>query len=129
MKICFTDLLSKLCFIMNNEIVLDYRYFKFLASEENYAQIINYIISVMQKVLVLQNTFTFHVNMSSVTLLHIEKYYPFIKQLSEILKNTFPDRLDTCYIYNAPIVFSTLFRIVGVFIDKKTLSKIKLMND
>ena len=56
----------------------------------------------------MQETFTFHVNMSSITLLHIEKYFGFIKNISEILKVTFPDKLNVCYVYNAPFIFSKL---------------------
>ena len=130
-KICLTDLLSKLCFIVDNQIVLDYRYFKFIATKENYQFIIQYIVSIMKTLIEVQsqNTLTFHVNMSSITLLHIEKYYSFIQELSDILKQTFPDKLETCYIYNAPFIFSKLFHVMSVLIDKKTLSKIKLVKE
>uniref|UniRef100_A0A6C0AZ04 CRAL-TRIO domain-containing protein n=1 Tax=viral metagenome TaxID=1070528 RepID=A0A6C0AZ04_9ZZZZ len=132
-KICLTELLSKLCFVIDNQIVLDYRYFKFIATKENYQFIIQYIVSIMETMIKGhdqdKNTLTFHVNMSSITLLHIEKYYSFIQELSEVLKQTFPDTLETCYIYNAPFIFSKLFSVVSVFIDKKTLSKIKLIQE
>jgi len=129
-KICFTDILAKFCFtIQNNDIVLDYRYFKFVSASENHEIIIQYIISIIKNVLKLQETFTFHVNMSSITLLHIEKYFGFIKNISEILKVTFPDKLNVCYVYNAPFIFSKLFNIVSSFIDKKTQQKIKLVKD
>jgi hypothetical protein len=130
-KICLADLLSKLCFTIDNQIVLDYRYFKFIAAKENYQFIIQYIVSMMKTLIEVQsqNTLTFHVNMSSITLLHIEKYYSFIQELSDILKQTFPDKLETCYIYNAPFIFSKLFHVMSVLIDKKTLSKIKLVKE
>jgi len=129
-KICFNDILNKLCFpLQNNDIVLDYRYFKFISSPENYEAIIQHIVSVINNVLKVQELFIFHVNMSSITILHIEKYFGFIKNISEVLKTTFPDKLNVCYIYNAPFIFSKLFNIVGAFIDKKTQQKIKLVKD
>jgi len=130
-KICLTELLSKLCFTVGNEIVLDYRYFKFIAAKENYPFIIQYIVSMMESMIKTQcqNTLIFHVNMSSITLLHIEKYYSFIQELSDVLKESFPDKLETCYIYNAPFIFSKLFHVMSVMIDKKTLSKIKLVKE
>jgi prophage DNA circulation protein len=67
--------------------------------------------------------------MNSITLLHIEKYFPFIQQISEVLKTTFPDKLNTCYIYNAPYIFSKLFSVVSMFIDKKTQQKIQLVEN
>lgn len=129
-QICFPDILAKLCFTMhNNDIVIDYRYFKFVSSPENFEAIVQYIIFTIQNVLKSQEAFVFHVNMSSITLLHIEKYYGFIKQLSEILKTTFPDKLNTCHIYNAPFIFSKLFSVISMFIDKKTQQKIQLIKD
>ena len=128
-QICFTDILAKLCFTMNNDIILDYRYFKFVSSPENYEAVIQYIISVIHNILKTHDTFIFHVNMSSITLLHIEKYFGFIQQISEVLKTTFPDKLNTCHIYNAPFIFSKLFSVVSMFIDKKTQQKIKLVKD
>lgn len=129
-KMCFNDILNKLCFpLQNNDIVLDYRYFKFISSPENYDAIIQHIIAVIQNVLKTQELFVFHVNMSSTTLLHIEKYFGFIKQMSEILKTMFPEKLKVCYIYNAPYIFSNLFAVISAFIDKKTQQKIKLVKD
>jgi len=129
-KICFNDILNKLCFsLQNNDIVLDYRYFKFISSPENYNAIIQHIVSVIINVLKVQESFIFHVNMCSITILHIEKYFGFIKNISEVLKTTFPEKLNVCYIYNAPFIFSKLFNIVGAFIDKKTQQKIQLVKD
>ena len=40
-KICFNDILNKLCFpLQNNDIVLDYRYFKFIFVQKSF-QIFN----------------------------------------------------------------------------------------
>ena len=129
-KICFNDILNKLCFsLQNNDIVLDYRYFKFISFPENYNAIIQHIVSVIINVLKVQESFIFHVNMCSITILHIEKYFGFIKNISEVLKTTFPEKLNVCYIYNAPFIFSKLFNIVGAFIDKKTQQKIQLVKD
>jgi len=128
--ISFNHLLNNLCFqLKNNDIVLDYRYFKFLSRPENYEAIIQHIIYVIQNVLKTQELFVFHVNMSSTTLLHIEKYFGFIKQMSEILKTMFPEKLKVCYIYNAPYIFSNLFAVISAFIDKRTQQKIKLVKD
>jgi len=126
----FNEILNNLCFqLKNNDIVLDCRYFKFISFPENYEAIIQHIISVIQSVLKTQELFVFHVNMSSTTLLHIEKYFGFIKQMSEILKTMFPEKLKVCYIYNAPYIFSNLFAVISAFIDKRTQQKIKLVKD
>jgi hypothetical protein len=128
MKTCFNDVLSRLCFAIDSEnIILDYRYFKFIASSDNYEFIICYIVSVIQCALNKHETFILHVNLESLSLLHIEKHFGFIKRMSEVLKTTFPDKLNICNVYNAPFIFSKVISIVGAFVDKKTQQKIKLV--
>jgi len=128
-KACFNDVLSKLCFSIDaDNILLDYRYFKFIACAENYELLISYIVSVIKNILKTQETFVFHVNLDTLTLLHVEKYFGFIKKISEVLKVTFPDKLSTCYIYNAPFIFSKIISILSAVVDKKTQQKIKLVN-
>jgi hypothetical protein len=128
MKTCFNDVLSKLCFAVDSQnIILDYRYFKFIASIDNYDLIISYIVSVIQSVLNKHETFILHVNLDSLTLLHIEKHFGFIKKISEVLKTAFPDKLNACHVYNAPYIFSKIISIISAFVDKKTQKKIKLI--
>jgi len=130
MKTCFNDVLPRLCFALNSEnILLDYRFFKFIASADNYEFVISYIVSVIKSALHKHETFILHVNLDSLTILNIEKYFGFIKQISEVLKTTFPEKLNVCYIYNAPFIFSKLFNIVGALIDKRTQQKIQLVKD
>jgi hypothetical protein len=47
--------------------------------------------------------------------------------MSEVLKTTFPDKLNICNVYNAPFIFSKVISIIGAFVDKKTQQKMKLM--
>jgi hypothetical protein len=129
MKTCFNDILSKLCFVLDSQnIILDYRYFKFISSVDNYELLVCYIVSVIQSVLNKNETFILHVNLDSLTLLHIEKHFGFIKKISEVLKTTFPDKLNICNVYNAPFIFSKIISIISLFVDKKTQQKIKLIN-
>jgi len=122
------DILPRLCFAIDSDnILLDYRYFKFISSSENNDYIISYVISIIKNVLKSRETFTFHVNLESLTLLQVEKNYSFITKISETLKVTFPDKLNICYIYNAPFIFHKVITIIGAFVDNKTRQKIKLV--
>jgi len=126
----FDDILSNLCFSLDSgDILIDYRYFKFISTPNNHQAIIYYITSVIKTSLLSHNTFTIHVNMESLSLLHIEKYFDFIKNVSQVLKSSFPDKLNICYIYNAPYIFYKIISIISIFIDKKTQQKIKLVKD
>jgi hypothetical protein len=68
-----------------------------------------------------------HVNLKKLTLIDIDKHKEFIQDMSGHLKNKYPDKLIKCYIYNAPFVFSQIFNIVSLFIDKDTQKKIELI--
>jgi hypothetical protein len=58
--------------------------------------------------------------------LEIDKNKLFIQQMSSILKEKFPDKLNLCYIYDAPYLFKQIYSFLSLLIDKKTLGKIKM---
>jgi len=61
------------------------------------------------------------------TISDIDQYYSIIREISEIFKMKFPDKLEECFIYNAPFIFTQFIKIVSVFADKKTMNKMKLV--
>jgi hypothetical protein len=65
--------------------------------------------------------------MNSFTLTEFEKHLQFITKICRILTITFPDKLETCLIYNPPFFISKIYNILFTFIDKKTQQKIKLV--
>jgi hypothetical protein len=123
------DILSKFCFIHNNDVVIDYIYFKYLASDNTYNYILMYITNNIDNVLLKNREFIIHVNMKKISLTDIDKHRIFIQNLSSCLKDKYPDKLSKCYIYNAPIVFKQIFNIISVFIDNKTQKKIELVKN
>ena len=66
--------------------------------------------------------------MKNLTITDIDKHTTFIQNLSGYLKDKYPQKLSKCYIYNAPFVFSQIYTIVSIFIDKETRKKIELIN-
>jgi hypothetical protein len=132
-QIQFTDVNELLCGFCNvnkdNEIILDYRYFNLLYDTRNFDEnyIINYVIEQIQNALNHNSMFVVHVCLKSLSLVCIDKYYQFICKIAEILKLTFPDKLEKCFIYNAPFIFSQFFSIISAFVDKHTLSKVQLI--
>jgi hypothetical protein len=123
------DILSKLCFIHNNDVVIDYIYFKYLATDTTYNYILMYITKNIDNVLLKNREFIVHVNMKKISLTDIDKHRIFIQNLSCCLKDKYPDKLSKCYIYNTPIVFKQIFNIISVFIDKETQKKIELVKN
>jgi len=129
LKICYHEVLNRFCFVIrDNHIVLDYRYFKFIANKENYAVIIQTVVGIMRGCLEKHELMIVHLNMKSLTLVDIDRHYSFIRDISEIMQRTFPDKLRKCFVYNAPFLFSQLYNTISMFIDKTTQKKIQLVS-
>ena len=122
------EMLNSLCYINDDAIVLDYTYFKYFAVKETYSIILNYIITQIDHLLSVNNYFVVNVNMKNLTISDIDKHKTFIQNISTICKNKYPNKLLKCYIYNAPFVFSQIYNIVSMFIDKVTQQKIELIS-
>ena len=114
----------------DNEILLDCRYFKLIYTLNciDGDSIIQHVINVIRTTLEKRELFIIHVCLKSLSLTDMDKYYKFICKISEVLKSTFPDKLDKCFIYKAPFIFSQLFSIISAFVDKKTMAKIELVD-
>ena len=124
----WNDIFKGICCIKENNIVLNYIYFKYIANDETYSYIMNHITNNINQILQTNNEFSVHVNMKSLTIVDIDKHKEFIQQISLFLKDNYPNKLEKCYVYNAPFMFSNFFNIVSMFIDKETQKKIELVN-
>lgn len=128
--ICSNEILSKLCFVNHeNQVILDTRYFLLMATKDNYSAISEYVVCIIANLLTIYETVFVHINMQSITLTHLDKHYNFIKNICILFQEKFPDKLEKCFVYNAPFLFSQLFKIVSRFIDKKTQKKIELVKE
>jgi hypothetical protein len=119
-----------LCYVADKNdkmLVLDYKHFKQFATKENYQEITCHITNNINNILSRHQQFSVFVNMKGLTISEIEKHQHFIQAISVYLKDRYPNMLEKCYIMNAPFVFSQIFNIVSMFIDKTTQSKIEVI--
>ena len=124
----WSDILSNMCFIKENTLILNYIYFKHFAIQQTYSFILKHITNNIDKILLTSSDFMVRVNMKNLTIVDIDKHKLFIQNISGYLKDKYPQKLSKCYIYNAPFVFAQFFNIVSMFIDKETQKKIELVN-
>jgi hypothetical protein len=120
-------ILKGICNVNNNSLVIDYNYFKYFATKETYELITKLITNNIDIILQTNDLFVVYVNMKKLTITEIDKHREFIKYISGFLKERYPNKLAKCYVYNAPFVFSQLFNIICLFIDKETQAKIELV--
>lgn len=125
-KLNIDELLHLFCHIKsNNEIEINSKYFKTIISFVDKNYILNYLFFIVENILKNYDTFIVHVNIEKLTLLEIEKNKDFIQKLSTTLKERFPDKLDFCIIYEGSFIFKQIYNLLAIFIDKKTLKKIR----
>ena len=111
----------------NNEIIMNYHSFKQIATVDLYDKIIEHIIVTIKDSLSTITAIKVHIYMNSFTLIEFEKHVQFITKICKILTLSFPDKLETCLIYNPPFFISQVYNVLFTFIDKKTQQKIKLV--
>jgi hypothetical protein len=120
------DLLHNFCHIKkNNELEIQYKYFKIINTFIDKTHILNYLIFIIENTLLRYETFSVRVNIEKLTLLDVEKNKGFIMDMSNLLKERFPDKLDVCIIHEGSFIFKQIYSLLSVFIDKNTLKKIR----
>ena len=70
----WNDIFKGICCIKENNIVLNYIYFKYIANDETYSYIMNHITNNINQILQTNNEFSVHVNMKSLTIVDIDKH-------------------------------------------------------
>jgi hypothetical protein len=126
------NILEKICYCKNNEIFLDYPYFKKLTYTLNKTMldiVVTHFIKTIDLALSHSPLFITHLNIKSLSLTDVEKYYLFIKQSSESMKAKYPEKLDKCIIYNSSSIFKQIFTILTCFMEKRTQEKFQLHNN
>lgn len=125
----YDEVFEGLCCIQDNSIIMHYSYFKHFAMNDTYDIILQFIVSNIENILKDNDTFSVHVNARHLSLTDVDKHRNFILKMSQMLNEKFPYKLQKCYIYDAPFIFSQVFSIVSKFIDKETQRKIHVVNN
>jgi len=126
-RTCGDETLKNLCYIKEDSIILNYIYFKYFATKENYNCILNYIASNIDSILLNNNNVVIHVDMKNLTIADIDKHKSFIQYISVYFQEKYPQKLGKCYVYNSPFVFNQIYNMICMFIDKETQKKIELV--
>jgi hypothetical protein len=121
------ELIKYICFSKDDLLVVDYRYFKHIASHMSYQLITIRIIEMVDCILASYPKFTAHICIKTLTVSDIDKHMGYIKTLSNALKARYQDKMLTCSVHNAPFIFAQIYGIVSCFIDKDTQAKITLV--
>lgn len=120
------NLMNAICHIHENLLVVDYRYFKYIASPNSYETIVTHMNNVMNKYLFTNSQLYVHLCIKGLTVAEIDKHMAFFKNVTQLFSKNFDNKMAKCYIYKSSYLFTQLFNLVSCFIDKITLQKVEL---
>ena len=109
----------------NNEIFFDLPAFKEIANADNCVIIVQHFINIGNEVLKTHKDYSVNINATSLKITDLDKYLKFI-QLFNVMCIPISEQLSICNIYNIPSSFKHIFNFVKMFINKQSLSKVKL---
>lgn len=122
------EILDKICYIIDDCIYVDYRYFKPVGDTSIYDVLLEHIINNIKRTLLVTSTLIVHVSLKGFSIREMDKHIQFFKHISIILDTRYPQKLTTCYIHNSSSIFTQLFSLLSCFVDKETLKKVKITN-
>jgi glycyl-tRNA synthetase alpha subunit len=124
----FQDLLNYFCIVEDNNIILNYYYFKYLANSQTYDIFTNLIVGYIDNILQNYEKFNVHVSIHKLSVMEIHKHINFIRNMSDLLKTRYQDKMEKCSIYNVSNLFSQIYELIVPFIDPDTQKKIGLVS-
>ena len=123
----FNYILNNFCKKNNNELTINYLYFKYLGNQDTYDLFTSVFVDFVDSILSKDDFFIVHISIKKMSVMEIKKHITFIRDVSNLLKQKYQNKMKKCYIYNASNVFSQIYDIISKFVDKDTQQKIELI--
>lgn len=124
----FQELLNYYCNVQENDIIINYYYFKYLANSQTYDIFTNLMIGYIDDVLTNHDKFNVHISINKLSVMEIHKHIGYIRIMTDLLKSRYQDKMGKCSIYNASNIFSQIYEIIVPYIDPDTQKKIGLVS-
>jgi len=111
-----------------NDVYINFEEFKAKPEPKDYDEITRTIVDAMCEALKENSLFVVHFDMKTLTLSDLEHYMKYSQNLAKILQTLFPNKLQTCYVYNAPsFIKASYHAFFKLFMDSVTRKKIILV--
>jgi hypothetical protein len=124
----FIELLNKMCFMEGNNIILDYKVMKPIIMQHNtYDVVFEHLINVTKEILLHNELMNMHVCLKGLTVTDMDKHRSFVLRIIKTFSEQFPNKLSVCNLYKTPAIFSQIFGLISMFIDKVTINKIRIV--
>ena len=121
------QIINNICYIDENNLIIQYAFFKKFGNKTNYDIITQHIITNINNILIHYELINVHFSLHKMDLFDLEKHYDFLMCICKLMQSTYPDKLNKFNIYQPPFIYSKIYSIISTFIDKSTRSRIKLI--
>jgi hypothetical protein len=122
------ELLNYFCQVKENDIIINYYYFKYLGTSQTYNIFTNLVIGHIDNILQNYDKFNVHVSIHKLSVMEIHKHLSYIRNVSDLLKIKYQNKMEKCCIYNSSNLFSQIYEIIVPLIDNDTQKKIELVS-
>jgi hypothetical protein len=120
-------ILNNICYINDNNLVIQHAFFKKFANKNNYDIIIQHIVNNINIILQDYELINVHCSLHKMDLIDLDKHYDFLLNTCKFMQSAYPTKLNKFYIYQPPFIYSKIYSIICNFIDKTTRARIKLI--
>lgn len=120
-------IINNICYIDDNNLVIQHAFFKKFANKNNYDIITQHIVNNINTILQHYELINVHCSLYKMDLIDLDKHYTFLLNIGKFMQTTYPTNLNKFYIYQPPFIYSKIYSIICNFIDKTTRTRIKLI--
>lgn len=121
------QIINNICYIDENNLIIQYAFFKKFGNKNNYDTITQHIVHNINNILSHYELINVHFSLYKMDLLDLEKHYGFLINICKLMQSNYPDKLNKFNIYQPPYIYSKIYAIISTFIDKTTRSRIQLI--
>ena len=123
----FNEILNKICFMEGDKVFIDYKIMKQVLHVNTYDIVFEHLINVTKEILLHNEFINIHVFLKGLTITDMDKHRNFAIRIIKTFSEQFPNKLNVCNLYKTPAIFSQIFALVSMFIDKVTTHKIRVV--
>ena len=91
----FNELLELFCKINENEIIVDYYYFKYLGNSQTYTIFTNFVVGHIDHILQLHDKFDVQLSIKKLSVMEINKHLNYIRFVSNMLKTKYQNKISS----------------------------------
>ena len=111
-----------------SSVILNYVALKGLLQTQTIEQVVQQVAQYVQVHMARRQTptFTFHLFCNGMVIREMAQHRVFMLHFARLFKETFPQELTACYVYNAPSFFSSIYELLRPVLPKSSRDKIIL---